>query len=174
MQVIYMLMSPPYNLDSATAYAIEPAITESFIAHFGGNEGSPTPQTQATIEMLKLSPYAFMGYILEGIWEDPDPDDWTVTIDLNSPVYIGVTEILNVNNVILFPNPSKGVFNLLLPETKSKILINVFDINGKKVYEKESKGNRNVIIDISDQAVGQYIIQLDIYGSKMSRKLLIH
>ncbi|MFZ4401843.1 MAG: metallophosphoesterase [Bacteroidales bacterium] len=172
-QVIYMLMSPPYNVDSATAYTIEPAITETFIAHFAGNEGTPSTQTQAIITMLQQSPYAFIGYILEGIWDDPDPDDWTVSIDLNNSVASGIKELLNVNTVFLFPNPSNGIFNVILPEIKNKIAVKVFDINGRMIYNKESFGNRNLLIDISDHSVGEYIIQLESNQLKMSKKIML-
>ncbi|MEI8203219.1 MAG: metallophosphoesterase [Bacteroidota bacterium] len=171
-QIIYMLMSPPYTVDSATAYAIEPAITETFIAHFGGNEGTPTPQTQATITMLESSPYASIGYILDGIWTDLAPDDWTTDIDLNNPINIGVAETLNLNRIFLFPNPSMGVFNLILPDVKCNIEIKVFDLDGKLIYDRAPKDNRNIVIDISDQSSGQYVIQLRINKSIISKKLL--
>ena len=171
--IIYMLMSPPYSIDSATAYAIEPAVTETFIAHFGGNESNPSPQTVATIAMLEQSPMANIGYILDGIWTDIPPDDWTVSIDLNSPTYYaGITERYNVNNIILFPNPSKGIFNLLLPDIKSAVQIKIFDIDGKIVYNKETKDNPNVVVDVSNIKAGQYIIQLKINNTLISKKLI--
>ncbi|MFZ4413164.1 MAG: T9SS type A sorting domain-containing protein [Bacteroidales bacterium] len=173
MQVIYMLMSPPYNVDSATAYAIEPAITETFIAHFNGDEGTPSAQTQATIAMLQQSPYAFVGYILEGIWDDPEPDDWTVNINLKFAASLGIAEQLNVNNIILFPNPSKGIFNIILPDIKDKLGVKVFDINGRLVYEKESSGMQFIGIDISNHSAGQYVIQLEFNGTKMFKKIIL-
>ncbi len=171
-QVIYMIMSPPYSVDSATAYTIEPAITETFIAHFGGNEGTPSAQTQAIIAMLITSPYATIGYILQGIWTDLAPDDWTTSIDLNSPFFAGVPENVNLNNIFLFPNPSKGIFNVLLPEIKSNVIVNIFDIDGKLIYQKASKDNRNMVIDISEHSAGQYIIQLRINNSILSKKII--
>ncbi len=172
-QIIYMLMSPPYYVDSATAYAIEPAITETFIAHFGGNESNPSAQTSAIIAMLKQDAnYAFIGYILEGIWTDLPPDDWTTTIDLNSKFYSGIQETYNINNILLFPNPSQGIFNLLMPDIKSKINLKIFDISGKLVYDKDSKDNRNVVIDISNKSAGEYIIQVKINNTILTKKII--
>jgi len=172
-KIIYMLMSPPYNIDSVTACAVEPAITETFIAHLAGNEGTPSFQTQSIINMLKLSAYAYIGNILEGIWNDPAPDDWTVTIDLNAPASTNILEVFNINNIVLFPNPSHGIFNLLLPEIKNNVKIKVFNLIGKLVYEIESKQNQNIVIDISNNPTGQYLIQLEIDNLVISKKIIL-
>lgn len=173
-QVIYMLMSPPYNVDSATAYTIEPAITETFIAHFDGNEGTPSLQTAAIIAMLQQSPnYAFIGYILDEIWNDSNPDDWTVSIDLKNTAS-GIAEMFDIKTIVMFPNPSKGIFNLLLPEINNKVEIKVFDVNGRVIYESESIKNRNIIIDISNQSAGLYFIQLEINHTKLTKKLILN
>lgn len=83
--VIYMLTQPPYSLDPATAAMVEPAITETFIAHYAGNEGDPSPGTQAIIDFLINSPYAMIGYTLLGIWNDAQPDDWYTALDTEDP-----------------------------------------------------------------------------------------
>jgi hypothetical protein len=171
--IMHMLTSPPFNLDSVTAHQIEPAVTETFIAHCGGNESNPSPQTVATIAMLEQSPMANFGYILDGIWTDLPPDDWTVNINLNSPTYsVGVAESFNINKILLSPNPSNGVFNLLLPDIKSTVNIKIFNINGKLVYQKDSKNNTNVVVDVSDKAAGEYIIQLKINNTIISKKFI--
>lgn len=80
--IIYYLTSPPQNIDQETAEFVEPAFTESLIAHYAGNEGSPSLNTSFIIWSLYLSGYAYIAEALESIWDDFPPDDWNTSIDL--------------------------------------------------------------------------------------------
>ena len=55
--IIYLLTSPPYNIDQGTAEYAEPAFTETLIAHYAGNEGSPSFSNTLSLD---FKPY--------GIW----------------------------------------------------------------------------------------------------------
>src|SRR5699024_6215181 len=47
------------------------------------------------------------------------------------------TEDYTKNDFVLYPNPSTGIYNLVLnPESIEEITISLYDINGKKVKEK--------------------------------------
>lgn len=74
--VNYILTNPPYNLDPATAALMTPVVTEAFIAHYAGNEGNPSPQSQAVINyLLSVPQYQMFGMMIMSIWNDPAPDD---------------------------------------------------------------------------------------------------
>lgn len=76
--VNYILTTPPYSLDPMSAGMITPVVTEAFIAHYHGNEGNPSPQSQAVINYLLSQPaYQMFGMMIMAIWNDPMPDDWT-------------------------------------------------------------------------------------------------
>ncbi len=80
--IIHLLTSPPYNIDQGTAEFAEPAFTETLIAHYNGNEGSPSFNTSFVIWSLYLSGYGYIAEALESVWDDLAPDDWNTTIDL--------------------------------------------------------------------------------------------
>ncbi len=80
--IIYMLTSPPYSLGQATAEFVEPAFTESMIAHYAGNEGNPSSNTQSVMFWLTIFGYSYITQSLQSIWNDAAPDDWTTTINL--------------------------------------------------------------------------------------------
>lgn len=87
--VSYILGNPPYNLPQPLVQMMTPAITEAFIAHYAGNEGDPSPQSQGVINYLLSIPQLQMfGYAIMALWNDPEPDDWnySFTFDfLNIP-----------------------------------------------------------------------------------------
>ena len=98
-----MLMNAPYYLSADNATPIEPAITETFIAHYEGNEGDPSSTTQYIISSLISDVnYASIGAILQGMWNDISPDDWTYTINLTAvPTLVTRAENLNLTLSVL-------------------------------------------------------------------------
>lgn len=76
------LISPPYSLSDSIADWLTPAIVETLLAHYNGNETDPSPSTKDIIDELKITPYAFMSLILESIWNDALPDDWNFNIEV--------------------------------------------------------------------------------------------
>ncbi len=169
--VNYMLTQPPYSLDSTMAAQVEPAITESFMAHYHGNEGTPSPQTQATIEMLLGTPYAAIGMILQSMWNDPTPDDWQVSIDLNES-YVGTNSQLTIGQIKVFPNPANNFLNILLPGNNQNMDISLLDINGKTI-QKQISNLPNTIIDLSNVDAGIYILKIQIADTVLSKKITV-
>jgi hypothetical protein len=80
--IIHYLTSPPFNLSQGTAEFLEPAFTETLIAHYQGNEGSPSFSTNMIIITLYLTGYGYIAEALESVWDDFAPDDWNTSIDL--------------------------------------------------------------------------------------------
>ncbi len=82
------------------------------------------------------------------------------------------------NNAVLwkvYPNPSSGSFNLIYqlgtPETLSAV---VLDAKGSVVKEYHKKGNgfvQKLIIDLTIQSSGVYLLQIDAGGKKQTFKL---
>jgi hypothetical protein len=81
--IIYLLTSPPYNISQSLAETVEPAFTETLIAHYNGNEGSPSANTQWIMFLLNLSGYGYITQALQSVWDDMAPNDWNTTIDLS-------------------------------------------------------------------------------------------
>ncbi|MEZ4793658.1 MAG: FG-GAP-like repeat-containing protein [Gelidibacter sp.] len=74
-----------------------------------------------------------------------------------------------VNDLILYPNPTKSVLNLNTLENLSDTIYSVFDMNGKRVLN--SKLNSNTI-DVSALSSGNYILRLMSGNSIKSQKFI--
>ena len=83
----YMLMSPPYNLPQAQAQSLAPAMTEGFISHYQGDEGTRpvSAATQGTIAYLRSTgdPLSSMlADALTSVFTDLPPVDNDLTVNL--------------------------------------------------------------------------------------------
>ncbi|RCH55668.1 hypothetical protein DJ568_07210 [Mucilaginibacter hurinus] len=77
--------------------------------------------------------------------------------------------------VELYPNPSNGKFTLDIGgSVYQKVKMTIYDTQGKLVFHSDRVGQINETIDISRNiSSGIYIMQLDIDGQKVARKIII-
>jgi predicted phosphodiesterase len=164
-----MLMMEPYYLNDSMASLIEPAITESFIAHYAGDEGEPSPETQAIIEVLKADQdYYAIGYILQAIWNDPDPSDWEIEIDLENT--IGVNEKLFNTKLKVYPNPSNGLVSIS-GEFTSNAQLRIYDLLGKLKFQSTLYNVENTID--TQLPSGIYLFEINSDGLTFKKKIII-
>ena len=76
----------------------------------------------------------------------------------------------------VYPNPSDGIFNLQVdPISNGEYTIEVISVNGARVYNKvhfaEAGVNKNIEIDLSNNAKGIYLIKVN--GITLKNKLVI-
>ena len=71
-----------------------------------------------------------------------------------------------------FPNPSSNIINITNPlKNNEKEKIEIYDINGKKVIEKEIIGNgKNIELNISNLSKGIYSYRILGYNNKFVKK----
>ncbi|MEI6853576.1 MAG: T9SS type A sorting domain-containing protein, partial [Bacteroidota bacterium] len=78
----------------------------------------------------------------------------------------------------IYPNPSNGVFNLIISadNQKSKNYYTIYDILGNIVFRKklipELGDNFNEKIDLTYLGTGLYFIELSINGVRTTKKLV--
>ena len=73
---------------------------------------------------------------------------------------VGIEEVLNDENVSIFPNPSSDKITISLKDNSySEMTIRCYDVLGKVVFEK-STFNKMIDIDVSQFSKGVYVIQL--------------
>jgi len=66
-----------------------------------------------------------------------------------------------LQNVSLFPNPTRGQFNLARMDAASEVEVSVLDLQGKVLHvAKWSAGAESLGIDLSDVANGVYMVRL--------------
>ena len=88
------------------------------------------------------------------------------------------TEIDDVelaNSIKIFPNPSKGIFNITSSDNFSPAIdITVYNILGEKVYTSISELSANTVtIDLSDYASGMYSIAVQHQFGTVYKKVLL-
>ncbi len=77
-------------------------------------------------------------------------------------------------NVSMFPNPTKGQFNLNIKDFTGKVAIQIIDVNGKLVsIINDDNFNNQKTIDVSNLQTGIYIIKATGDNLKFTEKLII-
>ncbi|MBX7093434.1 MAG: T9SS type A sorting domain-containing protein [Flavobacteriales bacterium] len=89
-----------------------------------------------------------------------------------APNNSSVGELLMEGNMLVYPNPSTGLFNLNLSMNRSEaVQVQVFDMSGKLVFNRKlnfNAGNSNYLLDLN--AEGNGIYQVVITGSEQQFK----
>jgi len=75
------------------------------------------------------------------------------------------------NNLMLFPNPASGLFTIEWNNQNTQSTIEVFNMNGVRVLQKQSYQNREVM-DLSTYPAGVYMVRVSNSQSVMQTKLI--
>jgi len=125
------------------------------------NDNSSSSNNAAVVENLALEP-------LKQYW---------LQLDGNNAAYGNVVIDLISNSLEVYPNPSSGIFNLIvsnpIPGTAD---INVFNMQGQKLYTNQYSVDFNsnkLSLDLSGLAKGIYLLNVYINGSRLSKKLIL-
>lgn len=138
--VSHMLVNS-FGVDAETAAMIEPAVTESFIAHYQGDESDPSPASQGIIEMMLANEnYQQMGYIMQQMWIDTQAD-WEIGVQLTTHKPSNINTTLVNKGINIYPNPSQGSFTLE-GSFSENIVLNLYSLSGKRVYSTLLTGNK--------------------------------
>ena len=96
-------------------------------------------------------------------------------IEISNNVRIGNND--NEINISIMPNPNTGVFKILCNDPYKKASINVRDLNGKNVYQKEisnSSDGFSEMVDISAMAKGFYFVEIQTENSLYVKKVILN
>jgi len=162
----YILMSPPYSLDSATATAMTPHVVSAYVAHYAGDESMP-PAEAGFIDYLKSVGQNVFAYMLTSSWTDLYPADNNLILNLNNSITVStkVYNQSNKNKATIWPNPAYNIINI--KSEKNIATINIIDITGRLILSTNLNG-LNTSINIQDLTKGVYIIKL--VGNDLNEK----
>ena len=87
----------------------------------------------------------------------------------------GVNELAQSNTILVSPNPSNGLFNILLPVSVTKAEMTIVDVTGKVVINRnvEADVNGNVELQLDNINNGIYFISVNTGTSLLKSKLVI-
>lgn len=80
------------------------------------------------------------------------------------------------NHLVIFPNPSNGVFTIEIPRSTKDYTIRVIDILGNTVYDKNllsNTQNHNIKVNLSNYIKGIYFLEFINGNEIITRKILV-
>lgn len=114
----------------------------------------------------------------EGFW-DYDSTLNLVNADVTFSAHLSsTTEITTIDDrdIKIYPNPSSGIFNLEIFNSKnSTYIVKIYDIIGSVVYSKNIGNNQNIMeqIDITNKSKGIYLLSVESNkGSVLCKRII--
>lgn len=102
---------------------------------------------------------------------DGETEDYTVNVETQLSV-----DEFGVGNFSIFPNPNKGQFTVTLNSSSSeKVMITVYDIRGRKIYDNafENSSNFNQRINLNSVQSGMYLVKVSEGDKQATRKIIV-
>ncbi len=122
-------------------------------------------------------------YIVAYVSEyDSDPNKCTVLnctqdkLTLKSEALVSVHELNSTAEFVLYPNPSYGITNILIPENsfKKQVNISVIDVLGKEVYNQNAGMSFGLIqLNLNHLNNGTYFMVVSDGNTRATKKLVI-
>jgi len=145
--------------DSKSYYAILSG-NKSLYSLISANDDRSVSDNTAQIQNLILDP-------LKQYW---------LQVDGNNAAYGGFVVDLISNSIEVFPNPSHDFFNLVISNpVGGEADVVLYDLQGRKLMEKRfmvSLTSNKFSLDLSGFAKGMYLLNVQMNGSNLSRKLI--
>ena len=82
-------------------------------------------------------------------------------------------EIGPLQEFSISPNPSNGIANIKYNSNFEQLNVTVFDMSGKRVFNKQYNNTDSLEINTSEFSKGMYIMQLETKGRKRKLKLIV-
>ena len=79
----------------------------------------------------------------------------------------------DLNEMMIYPNPCRGVFKLQLDNSSQDFILEIFDLSGKKVYSENGKNTGTNTILIEPLPAGFYIVRVTMGDKVRSRKIQV-
>ena len=117
----------------------------------------------------------------DGVWtlriSDPYNGDGGVVNSFSIDIcYITNSLGLDTNslsNVTVYPNPTKDILNINIPQAIGSSKLKLFDIQGREVLEKITN-NTNEVLNIGDLQSGVYMLSIENEANKTIKKVILN
>jgi len=98
---------------------------------------------------------------------------WIDNITLPVSSIISVYTIAKNKFISVYPNPAQDIININFPNVFDDIDISVYNISGQKVYSKNYKNQKQIIINTSGFLNGIYFFRINSVTGSESKKIII-
>jgi hypothetical protein len=113
---------------------------------------------------IKLHSVLINGSSNDGLYED---------------LYFGKSTLLAVSKnivkeseIVIFPNPSTGIFNIQTNQSIENASIKVFDLNGRMVHQSKVYNLESKTLDLNNVPSGIYLFNIENEGYNYSQKII--
>jgi hypothetical protein len=101
--------------------------------------------------------------------------DGTEAFDVPLDCVLGTSDNGNIENIfIVYPNPSNGELNIKSRVDVGEATVSIFDMNGRKVFNKTIELHQNATINASGLTSGIYVMQIEGADRSQTTKLIIN
>jgi hypothetical protein len=151
------------ELFGATTYTWSVSNNEAVIV---SGQGTPNIQLQASPGITDLT-------TLSVVAENCLGSQSSASLILVDAVSVEEEEMVVVDDITLYPNPSKGQFTLSTPSLKEDAVLEVYSMEGRLVYQKNIPAStKQTFIDLQQPSPGLYAVRL-LAGNKLSSMKII-
>ncbi len=89
------------------------------------------------------------------------------------PTSTSIGAELGMSEFLIYPNPSKGLFQLISTKNYNKMNIEVRDISGKMVHYKSYRKSADITIDLTGHPKGIYLLTIHADKKIINQKLIL-
>ena len=88
--------------------------------------------------------------------------------------WVGMEDFESADDFRVYPNPGSGIFVLKFAETgNDEVLVKVLDNTGRKIKEFNTSKTSNLVVDLSNEESGFYIIKVIGNNSTVTKKVTL-
>lgn len=87
-------------------------------------------------------------------------------------ITVGLNQISDESQILIYPNPSKGVFNVNFGNQEIPRSIQVFDINGKQIMTRKNIRSQEIVVELKE-ASGLYFLQISSDQTTVYYRLIV-
>ena len=91
---------------------------------------------------------------------------------VNCSAESGVKEVTENKNISIYPNPSKGTFNVDLTSMSGEVILTVVDFSGKMIKTIVTTGAQIEKMDVSELAKGVYMLNVNTNNSNTTYRIV--
>lgn len=184
----YVLAAAKYKHQNVLDASLDGAFgTAGLIPATGGTQGQTYNRAYSyTVPATPAGQFRYMHenmYLVAYVSEyNANPDKCTVLnctqdkMTSRSESLVSVSELNSKAEFLLYPNPSYGITNILIPENsfRNRVNISVIDILGKEVYNQDAGMSFGLIqMNLNHLENGSYFMMLSDGNTKTVKKLVI-
>jgi hypothetical protein len=90
-----------------------------------------------------------------------------------NPITSKKTNHFNIEDIVINPNPSNGIFEIYFNNTIEQGDIEIYTVVGQKIYSESISNSNQSIIKLNESANGTYLVKINIDGQIVNKRIII-